>query len=138
MQIKKGLHLLFDLWYTNVRDNYILERYRSGHNGAVLKTVRVQAHVGSNPTLSAIYDNTPIPEEESFFFAYGEWDENGPLSEDAIRHVRRPRRDSRNCLAVPYTATRDGANPTLSAIYDNTPIPEEESFFLRMASGMIA
>ena len=30
------------------------ERYRSGHNGAVLKTVRVQAHVGSNPTLSAI------------------------------------------------------------------------------------
>ena len=31
------------------------ERYRSGHNGAVLKTVRVQAHVGSNPTLSAIY-----------------------------------------------------------------------------------
>jgi hypothetical protein len=35
-----------------------LERYRSGHNGAVLKTVRVQAHVGSNPTLSAItYSN---------------------------------------------------------------------------------
>ena len=32
-----------------------MERYRSGHNGAVLKTVRVQAHVGSNPTLSAIY-----------------------------------------------------------------------------------
>jgi hypothetical protein len=31
-----------------------VERYRSGHNGAVLKTVRVQAHVGSNPTLSAI------------------------------------------------------------------------------------
>ena len=30
------------------------ERYRSGHDGAVLKTVRVQAHVGSNPTLSAI------------------------------------------------------------------------------------
>lgn len=32
-----------------------MERYRSGHNGAVLKTVRVQAHVGSNPTLSAIH-----------------------------------------------------------------------------------
>ena len=28
--------------------------YRSGHNEAVLKTVWVQAHVGSNPTLSAI------------------------------------------------------------------------------------
>ena len=31
------------------------ERYRSGHNEAALKTVWVQAHVGSNPTLSAIY-----------------------------------------------------------------------------------
>ena len=30
------------------------EQYRRGHNGAVSKTVRVQAHVGSNPTLSAI------------------------------------------------------------------------------------
>ena len=32
---------------------YDFERYRSGRNGAVLKTVWVQAHVGSNPTLSA-------------------------------------------------------------------------------------
>ena len=30
------------------------ERYRSGHNGAVLKTVRGQPHAGSNPVLSAI------------------------------------------------------------------------------------
>ena len=30
-----------------------MERYRSGHNEAVLKTVWVQAHVGSNPTPSA-------------------------------------------------------------------------------------
>ena len=29
------------------------ERYRSGHNEAVLKTVWAHAHVGSNPTLSA-------------------------------------------------------------------------------------
>ena len=29
------------------------EGYRSGHNEAVLKTVRAQAHVGSNPTPSA-------------------------------------------------------------------------------------
>ena len=28
---------------------------RQGHNEAVLKTVWVQAHVGSNPTLSAIF-----------------------------------------------------------------------------------
>ena len=32
-----------------------VERYRSGHNEAVLKTVCPQGHVGSNPTLSA-YD----------------------------------------------------------------------------------
>ena len=32
-------------------DHYV-ERYRSGHNEAVLKTVWVKARVGSNPTLS--------------------------------------------------------------------------------------
>lgn len=42
-----------------------MERYRSGHNGAVLKTVRAQAHVGSNPTLSAIQigRSTQVAEE---------------------------------------------------------------------------
>ena len=34
-----------------------MERYRSGHNEAVLKTVWGQPHKGSNPFLSAI---TPI------------------------------------------------------------------------------
>ena len=34
-----------------------MERYRSGHNEAVLKTVCPQGHVGSNPTLSA-YDTS--------------------------------------------------------------------------------
>lgn len=32
-----------------------LERYRSGHNEAVLKTVCPQGRVGSNPTLSVVY-----------------------------------------------------------------------------------
>ena len=32
-----------------------LERYRSGHNEAVLKTVCPKGRVGSNPTLSAEY-----------------------------------------------------------------------------------
>lgn len=31
------------------------ERYRSGHNEAVLKTVCPQGRVGSNPTLSVRY-----------------------------------------------------------------------------------
>ena len=30
-----------------------MEGYRSGHNGAVLKTVRAQVHAGSNPAPSA-------------------------------------------------------------------------------------
>ena len=33
--------------------NIFVEGYRSGHNGAVLKTVRVKAHGGSNPSPSA-------------------------------------------------------------------------------------
>ncbi len=31
------------------------ERYRSGHNEAVLKTVCLHGHMGSNPILSAEY-----------------------------------------------------------------------------------
>ena len=31
-----------------------MQRYRSGHNEAVLKTVCPQGRVGSNPTLSAL------------------------------------------------------------------------------------
>ena len=38
--------------YVPVRPEY-MERYRSGHNEAVLKTVCPQGRVGSNPTLSA-------------------------------------------------------------------------------------
>ncbi len=37
----------------NGRITGYLERYRSGHNEAVLKTVCPQGRVGSNPTLSA-------------------------------------------------------------------------------------
>ena len=36
-----------------------LESYRSGHNGAVLKTVRRQRHRGSNPLLSATKYGSP-------------------------------------------------------------------------------
>ena len=32
-----------------------MERYRSGHNEAVLKTVCPQGRVGSNPTLSVLF-----------------------------------------------------------------------------------
>lgn len=34
------------------------EAYRSGHNGAVLKTVKVQAYGGSSPSASAIYSKS--------------------------------------------------------------------------------
>ena len=55
-----------------------MEGYRSGHNGAVLKTVRVKAHAGSNPAPSAminaefVYRDNPafiaFVEQESLFF----------------------------------------------------------------------
>jgi hypothetical protein len=35
------------------------ERYRSGHNEAVLKTVCPQGHMGSNPILSVFYGEVP-------------------------------------------------------------------------------
>ena len=37
---------------TNKLNKLVMERYRSGHNEAVLKTVCPQGRVGSNPTLS--------------------------------------------------------------------------------------
>ena len=36
-----------------------MERYRSGHNEAVLKTVCPKGRVGSNPTLSVFYGEVP-------------------------------------------------------------------------------
>ena len=39
------------------QQNIRVERYRSGHNEAVLKTVCPQGRVGSNPTLSVIMNN---------------------------------------------------------------------------------
>ena len=41
--------------YQSIND---MQRYRSGHNEAVLKTVWVHAHVGSNPTLCAKNSHT--------------------------------------------------------------------------------
>ena len=43
--------------HKNVEKHY-MERYRSGHNEAVLKTVCPQGRVGSNPTLSALSDTS--------------------------------------------------------------------------------
>ncbi len=51
-KLKKGV----DMTELNGIITYVVanaEGYRSGHNGAVLKTVWVQAPVGSNPTPSA-------------------------------------------------------------------------------------
>ena len=44
-----------------------MESYRSGHNGAVLKTVRAQAHRGSNPLLSA---KNSTPKGVLFFYEF--------------------------------------------------------------------
>ena len=44
------------------------ERYRSGHNEAVLKTVCPQGHVGSNPTLSVWWRHRLEKNSKEFFF----------------------------------------------------------------------
>ena len=41
--------------HSKVWVQFNMGRYRSGHNEAVLKTVSLQGHVGSNPTRPAIY-----------------------------------------------------------------------------------
>ena len=48
--------------------NVPVERYRSGHNEAVLKTVWGQPHMGSNPILSAIFLRERDPSSDPFFF----------------------------------------------------------------------
>ena len=45
---------------------YVMERYRSGHNEAVLKTVCPQGRVGSNPTLSVIVARSHIDTVQFF------------------------------------------------------------------------
>ena len=47
---------------------YFLEAYRSGHNEAVLKTVWVQAHGGSNPSASAIKETSFVYQDKGRFF----------------------------------------------------------------------
>ena len=44
-----------------------MERYRSGHNEAVLKTVCPKGRVGSNPFLSAIMKKV-VPKYDLFHF----------------------------------------------------------------------
>mgnify|MGYP006946689243 CR=1 FL=1 len=44
---------LTDSAYHDILAKYLMERYRSGHNGADSKSVRPQGLVGSNPTRSA-------------------------------------------------------------------------------------
>ena len=39
-------------YHLSLTESDTMERYRSGHNEAVLKTVCPQGRVGSNPTLS--------------------------------------------------------------------------------------
>ena len=46
----------------------VLEGYRSGHNGAVLKTVRGKLHAGSNPAPSATKETTFVYRTNVVYF----------------------------------------------------------------------
>ena len=65
-KFKKCVDKLYTGWYYNkvvgavqqtttkkTQNMWNMERYRSGHNGAVLKTVCLHGRMGSNPILSA-------------------------------------------------------------------------------------
>ena len=45
---------LTDSAYHAILAKYLMERYRSGHNGADSKSVCEQSHEGSNPSVSAL------------------------------------------------------------------------------------
>ena len=57
-------------------DDIYMDGYRSGHNGAVLKTVRVQAHGGSNPSPSV---QKPANKPFAGFFSFQKSEVSGPL-----------------------------------------------------------
>ena len=54
-----------------------MEAYRSGHNEAVLKTVWVKAHGGSNPSASANKSKGILFKVPLFLFRNVKWDSNG-------------------------------------------------------------
>ena len=53
-------------YFLFARESTDMERYRSGHNEAVLKTVCPKGRVGSNPTLSASDDLSPMATGQNF------------------------------------------------------------------------
>ena len=59
---------------TELRDNFFInqfnmESYRSGHNGAHSKCVCLNGHEGSNPSLSGYKDRSSY-ELRSFFYSF--------------------------------------------------------------------
>ena len=67
---------------------FFLERYRSGHNEAVLKTVWGQPHKGSNPFLSAINSTVILSELRWIFYcSKTAWNKAFRL----FQHIRKPR-----------------------------------------------
>ena len=68
------------------RSDALAEAYRSGHNEAVLKTVWVQAHGGSNPSASATAEKCE-PMRFAFFIASAEAEHNNePLRRKLIAY----------------------------------------------------
>ena len=59
-----------------------VERYRSGHNEAVLKTVCPQGRVGSNPTLSVLREQDVFAEKLGQFGEVPKLAEGAPLERE--------------------------------------------------------
>ena len=83
------------------------ESYRSGHNGAVLKTVRGQPHAGSNPALSAKIPASPYVGAGILTVQ----DSKGPSKQTCRVHVCRPvafPQKSESCTLRQKEDTREG------------------------------
>ena len=92
-----------------------MERYRSGHNEAVLKTVWGQPHKGSNPFLSAKEAESSLVYDSASLL----WDSNGSVVNDLpVAGQSRP-----------WPSPQARTNPFLSAIKSL-----ENTTFLRLFS----
>ncbi len=61
----KLIYLQMKAYKKRFTEYVFMERYRSGHNEAVLKTVCPQGRVGSNPTLSVHHESMKINQKSS-------------------------------------------------------------------------
>ena len=129
------------------RSDALAEAYRSGHNEAVLKTVWVQAHGGSNPSASATAEKCE-PMRFAFFIAAAEAEHNNePLRRKLIAYflhkiMRRRVRRLAQQDAFARTTLKEECFLLFRTFLFRSPclmanIPQHSTFCLRRASSSL-